>query len=285
MTSLPRDSFLLRITLLERLIAPDLSVVGARARADTLLVHARLGAGRARRMAVDGAFAEHKFVPFAAVATRLARRDSVSGVKRVQQHGLMLTPHLGHAYATLPLPVSTGGLRFDISAGWELSTNRRELWTAADIATTGTARVKATWNANLLLDVVAPSVGRALVDVARLVTACGGGGGGGCVCTSARGGSITTSPQPACARPRLPRLRAYWTLWPRATIASPWSLVASRLLELIDGVPLFYSKLDEKEAVRWSAAQTYAARLAGLRGGGAGGGALVPGCLLARVLF
>ena len=250
--SLPKETLLIRVSLCERgwsLVDNRWVPSSARTTADSLLVHARVGAGRARAMATDPAHFDEKFVPAVAVATRLARRVSESGQGGAPvRTRVSRVPPRGAAFATLPLPVATGGLVFDVSAGFELSTNRRELW-VADPAATGAARVRAAWNAVLLLDVAAPAVGRALVDAAKLITACGGGGA--CVCVPK--GDATAAPQPACARPPTRRLADFYARWPPARVTPPWDTLATRLLELLQTVPSLFSRTSPEAARAWAA--------------------------------
>jgi sacsin len=59
----------------------------------------------------------------------------------------------GLAFCFLPLPAKTG-LGVHVNGYFELSTNRRDIWTGEDMS--GDGRLRAEWNVALLQDVVAP---------------------------------------------------------------------------------------------------------------------------------
>ena len=78
----------------------------------------------------------------------------------------------------------------------------------------------------------------------------------------------TAAPQAAGCKPTLTRLANYYAIWPSGGEASPWDIVAPRLLGLIRGVPALYSKLSYGSAAAW-AEEGRAEVLLG-EGGGAG---------------
>lgn len=103
----------------------------------------------------------------------------------------------GLAYCFLPLPVQTG-LPVMVNGFFELSSNRRDVWQAGPDME-GDGRTRAEWNICLMRDVISPSYVRLLL---RLRTTMG----------------FTNH---------------FQFLWPKATLASPWSHVSLTTLQAV----------------------------------------------------
>jgi sacsin len=124
------------------------------------LVCSAIGGGRARAMAVDDV-SGRGLVPWAGVAAQLPSTQESA-------QALVLR---GRAFCFLPLPVRTG-LPVHVNGYFELSSNRRDIWTGEDLVGAGAKR--SDWNSALLEDLIAPSLGRAILDAASLLTAAAG---------------------------------------------------------------------------------------------------------------
>lgn len=245
----------------------------------TYLVHARLGAGRARAMAIDPNHRQLKLIPWAAVAARLAvRSSSGEGASAHDAEAAAISAHAGQpellageshdpepgrAFCFLPLPVASGGLPAHVNGYFELSSNRRDIWTGSDMA--GKGKTRAVWNQVLLADVVAPAYGRLLLEAARIMSEG----------TATTTGDPTTSPQPCAIAPSTDRLARYFGLWPSSVPPDPWTIVVTRLLDLIPSVPLLYTRASPAAVKAW------AVRKGGVVG--EGGGAIVAAASTAMV--
>ena len=104
-------------------------------------------------LALDPTLSHMKLVPFAGVAYCLSTPLSLTD---------------SHAYTFLPLPVSPN-LPVHLNGYFELSSNRRDLWSGADMS--GDGALRAAWNESLLTDIIAPCY-------ARLIQHCIKQGGG-----------------------------------------------------------------------------------------------------------
>lgn len=100
----------------------------------------------------------------------------------------------GLAFCFLPLPAKTG-LGVHVNGYFELSTNRRDIWTGEDMS--GDGRLRAEWNIALLQDVVAPSYLRLLERM-----------------KASMGFSL-----------------GYQHLWPTGTLVSPWDKVRDSVMQ------------------------------------------------------
>ncbi|CAH0517172.1 unnamed protein product [Peronospora belbahrii] len=101
------------------------------------LVCNQIGGGKAREMACAAANESLKLIPWVGIASR------IDGV-----------PVDGRAFCFLPLPVRVG-LPVHINGYFELSSNRRDIWIGDDMS--GDGKLRSEWNANLLVDAVAPA--------------------------------------------------------------------------------------------------------------------------------
>ncbi|KAG1701483.1 hypothetical protein DVH05_010784 [Phytophthora capsici] len=101
------------------------------------LVCNQIGGGKAREMACAAENESLKLIPWVGIASR------IDGV-----------PMDGRAFCFLPLPVRVG-LSVHINGYFELSSNRRDIWTGDDMS--GDGKLRSEWNANLLVDAVAPA--------------------------------------------------------------------------------------------------------------------------------
>ncbi|KAK1930915.1 Sacsin [Phytophthora citrophthora] len=101
------------------------------------LVCNQIGGGKARDMACATENESLKLIPWVGIASR------IDGV-----------PMEGRAFCFLPLPVRVG-LPVHINGYFELSSNRRDIWTGDDMS--GDGKLRSEWNANLLVDAVAPA--------------------------------------------------------------------------------------------------------------------------------
>ncbi|CAI5714235.1 unnamed protein product [Hyaloperonospora brassicae] len=101
------------------------------------LVCNQIGGGKAREMACAAENESLKLIPWVGIAGR------VDGVAIE-----------GRAFCFLPLPVRVG-LPVHINGYFELSSNRRDIWTGDDMS--GDGKLRSEWNLNLLVDAVAPA--------------------------------------------------------------------------------------------------------------------------------
>jgi len=102
------------------------------------LVSYMIGNGECRDMALDPEFRSMKFLPWASIATPL------------DQHTRQPS---GRVFCVLPLPTETG-LASHVNGNFELSSNRRDIWTGTDMI--GIGKIRSQWNILLIRDVVAP---------------------------------------------------------------------------------------------------------------------------------
>lgn len=81
---------------------------------DVFLLFQQLGAGKARKHAVEASKRQFKFLPWGGVAAHVSRNGKPAQLK-------------GRAFCFLPLPVETG-LPVHVNGYFELSANRRDIW-------------------------------------------------------------------------------------------------------------------------------------------------------------
>ena len=119
----------------------------------------QLGGGQSSDIATNKENLHLKLVPWAGAAAL---------VKRTDLNGNMLSTSIpttdgafGQVYCFLPLPVHTG-LPVHINGYFELSSNRRDIWSGTDMA--GDGALRAAWNECLLHDIVVPCYVRLLVE-------------------------------------------------------------------------------------------------------------------------
>lgn len=105
-------------------------------------------------------------------ATALAREEA-------QQMGMPLIPWCGvacpaddrlipgHIFCFLPLPTQTG-LAMHVNGSFELSLNRRDIWSGEDMG--GRGKKKALWNRYLQEDIVAPLLAESLNILVRVLS-------------------------------------------------------------------------------------------------------------------
>ncbi|CAN0319020.1 unnamed protein product, partial [Ectocarpus sp. 12 AP-2014] len=115
-----------------------------------------------------------KFVPWAGVAARLATTEvappsvfpaeggSAAGGGEGKGGGSKRLPPAprGAAYCFLPLPVLTG-LPVHVNGYFELSSNRRDIWSGSDMV--GDGELRANWNKALVEELAASCYTRVLV--------------------------------------------------------------------------------------------------------------------------
>ncbi|TDH74225.1 hypothetical protein CCR75_001452 [Bremia lactucae] len=101
------------------------------------LVCNQIGGGKARDMACAAENESLKLIPWVGIASRI-------------DGGLTE----GRAFCFLPLPVRVG-LPVHVNGYFELSSNRRDIWIGDDMS--GDGKLRSEWNANLLVDAVAPA--------------------------------------------------------------------------------------------------------------------------------
>ncbi|EQC38856.1 hypothetical protein SDRG_03814 [Saprolegnia diclina VS20] len=109
----------------------------------TWLICNQLGGKESTAMAIDPENASLRLVPYGGVAASLD----------------VTTPLQGRAFCFLPLPVETG-LPIHVNGYFELSSNRRDVWSGDGL--TGEGLLRAQWNSSLLASVVAPCYARAI---------------------------------------------------------------------------------------------------------------------------
>ena len=121
---------------------------------ETWYICNQLGGGQSHLIATDPENLHLKLVPWAGVAARMSRTDPSSG------HALERKDIAGQVYCFLPLPVFSG-LPVHMNGYFELSSNRRDIWSGSDMA--GEGALRARWNQSLLEDVIVPCYQRLLV--------------------------------------------------------------------------------------------------------------------------
>ena len=197
-------------------------------------VHCRIGGSRARDMAVDESHKEMKLLPWGSVAALLSH--SVSDRSLLE----FCPPMAGHAFCFLPLPVETqlpvhvrlcchvalavsmhgGGWSVvgmscnlclvQVNGYFELSANRRELWSGRDTA--GEGRARGQWNTLLLEDVIAPSYARVLKDATKHLG--------------------------------FDHYKDFYKLWPHPIAQEPWSMLVKSLYRYVKDQDVLYSRVD-----------------------------------------
>jgi len=150
----------------------------------------QLGGGRASMMANDPDLSHMKLIPWGGVAARLSPSHDVN---------------FGNAYCFLPLPVQTQ-LPVHVNGYFELSSNRRDIWSGSDMAGDGQARAQ--WNESILQDIAAPSYIRLLTSAIRT----------NCVSSE-----------------------TYEFLFPQVSLSGPWKLLCSEFMKGIQNLPVLYS--------------------------------------------
>ncbi|KAL7692695.1 putative Zinc finger, RING-type, UBA-like superfamily, Zinc finger, RING/FYVE/PHD-type [Plasmopara halstedii] len=101
------------------------------------LICNQIGGGKAREMACSAENESLKLIPWVGIAGR------IDGV-----------PLEGRAFCFLPLPVRNG-YPVHVNGYFELSSNRRDIWTGDDM--NGDGKLRSEWNAKLLTDAAAPA--------------------------------------------------------------------------------------------------------------------------------
>ncbi len=109
----------------------------------------QLGGGRASDMANDPELSHMKLIPWAGVAARLSPPHDAN---------------FGNAYCFLPLPVQIQ-LPIHVNGYFELSSNRRDVWSGSDMAGDGQARAQ--WNESIVQAIAAPSYVRLVASAIR----------------------------------------------------------------------------------------------------------------------
>lgn len=162
------------------------------------LVANGLGGGDARRLALQQAMHKggKRLVPWAGCAVRLPGADAATACGATN----------GLAFCFLPLPLATG-LPVHVNGYFELSSNRRDLWSHGDDLADGAGRLRADWNAALLRDGVAPLYADML----------------------------------EAARGQLGPSSGFFALWPLAQVSTmPWAGLVAATLQLLAGRELVW---------------------------------------------
>lgn len=118
------------------------------------IVMVGLRGGAAKRMACSSTLRHLKLVPLGSVAACLRRKVTTLTPSTELVTEEELFPKLsGQVFCFLPLPINTQ-LPVHLNAYWELSSNRRDIWSGDD--TTGEAKLRSDWNLAIMTDVLAP---------------------------------------------------------------------------------------------------------------------------------
>ncbi|KAL3671864.1 hypothetical protein V7S43_002532 [Phytophthora oleae] len=152
------------------------------------LVCNQIGGGKARDMACAAENESLKLIPWVGIASR------IDGV-----------PTEGRAFCFLPLPVRVG-LPVHINGYFELSSNRRDIWTGDDMS--GDGKLRSEWNANLLVDAVAPAYLTFLLEAKAMC----------------QGGSSQ-----------------YLSFFPTKLPAGPWDSICLELFRIMKNQPMFFT--------------------------------------------
>ena len=155
----------------------------------------QLGGGNASVMASNSELSHMKLVPWAGVAARLSPPCDVIS---------------GNAYCFLPLPVQTN-LPIHVNGYFELSSNRRDVWSGSDMAGDGKARAE--WNDSIVKHIAAPSYIRLVASAIRT-------------------NSVTSN--------------TYELLFPQKTLSGPWELLCREFMIGIRNLPVLYSNCMEQ---------------------------------------
>ena len=121
---------------------------------DRYLICSALGAGQCRAMACNPEHRDLKFLPWANIAAHLTR------------NGKQPPNTKGNAFCFLPLPAETG-FAVHINGYFELSANRRDIWSGSDM--TGAGKVRSDWNRLLLWDVISPLYTEVLLSARMII--------------------------------------------------------------------------------------------------------------------
>ena len=143
------------------------------------LLSCALAGGAAREMALSETGEARGLVPWVGAAARVPRvaREPAGGAKDFQSangetkdiedvedvEDVGSFAVAGRAFCFLPLPVLTS-LPVHVHAGFELSSNRRDVWHGEDAS--GGGRERGAWNETVLRDAVAPAYARLLLAAA-----------------------------------------------------------------------------------------------------------------------
>ena len=151
----------------------------------------QLGGEKASQMASDPELSHMKLIPWAGVAARLSPSMDVDA---------------GKAYCFLPLPVNTK-LPIHVNGYFELSSNRRDVWSGSDMAGDGKARAE--WNESIVQGIAAPSYVRLLAGAIRTK-------------------SVTNE--------------TYELLFPQTSLSGIWELLCKEFMQGIREIPVLYSE-------------------------------------------
>lgn len=124
----------------------------------------------------------------------------------LSRNGNSLPLRHGNAFCFLPLPAETG-FNVHINGYFELSANRRDIWVGSDM--TGQGHIRSEWNRSLLWDVISP------LYIQLLLT----------------------------ARSLMGPGHEYAKLWPTQVSSDIWKIVRSRVYQIAEDTPLFYTPL------------------------------------------
>ena len=159
---------------------------------DRYLICSALGAGQCRAMACNPEHRDLKFLPWANIAAHLTR------------NGKQPPNTKGNAFCFLPLPAETG-FAVHINGYFELSANRRDIWSGSDM--TGAGKVRSDWNRLLLWDVISPLYTEVLLSARMLI-------GPG---------------------------EDFNRLWPTSITSDIWKVVRSRVYQLSENLPIMFT--------------------------------------------
>jgi hypothetical protein len=167
----------------------------------------QLGGGRSHLLATHPDNLHLKLVPWAGAAARMSCEDNSGNV--LDQVALS-----GQVYCFLPLPVFSG-LPVHMNGYFELSSNRRDIWSGSDMA--GEGALRAQWNQSLLEDVIVP-----------------------CYCRLLKFAQSTAGVAPGDAA-----LKAYYSLFPMQKLTSPmWQNAVAAFFQSIRESPLFFTAVN-----------------------------------------
>ena len=141
---------------------------GAEVESALWLIKQKFGGGRALAIALDPKTADSGFlpIPWGGVAARLEHSvgtpsdDGLQGPETKRRKRPVL-PVSGQPYCLLPLPQKTG-LPVHLNGRFELSTNRRDVW--SDGSLLGAGALRAEWNFALLDSVITPTYAQLLAE-------------------------------------------------------------------------------------------------------------------------
>eukprot|EP00045_Choanoeca_perplexa_P018430 m.291475 g.291475 ORF g.291475 m.291475 type:complete len:4534 (-) comp17817_c0_seq1:55-13656(-) len=120
-----------------------------------------VGSGEALAMATSPDCAELRLMPWGSVAIRVVATDSGFDIDQG-----ILQQSFGRVYTWLPLPIQSP-LPFTVNGGFEISSNRRDLWSGNDM--TGDGQQRSAWNEVMMRDVIIAAFTRLLLLIKQIL--------------------------------------------------------------------------------------------------------------------